>query len=87
MKFYSDITKNLYDTQEELTKAEKAEADKKAKAEIAQKERSTRAKEVEAAYKNANELMEKFIKDYGSFHTTFDDTRPYKSLFDFLLGW
>ena len=87
MKFYSDITKSLYDTQDELVKAEKVEADKKAQAELKQKERSVRAKEVEDAYKEANDLMDKFIKDYGNFHTSFNNNnRNYKSLFDILFN-
>lgn len=73
MKYYSEITKKLYDTKEELTQAEvevvKAKAD-----------RADRAKEVEEALKvandatkKANELLSAFVKDYGSFKTTIKD--------------
>ena len=82
MKFYSEITKQLYDSENQLKLAEekvkKAEAEKLA-AEKAKKEaRATRAKEVEKALKDANEAQEKaiqllkdFTKDYGYFHMSY----------------
>ena len=70
MKFYSDVTKKLYETQEDLIKAEKEIKDK-------ENDRAKRAKEVEAAIsaaesaqKKANKLLNDFLKDYGSFHAT-----------------
>ena len=88
MKFYSEITKTLYNTESELIKAEariKEAEVKKAEAEKAKKvARATKAKEVEAALKAANEaqakaikLLKDFTNEYGYFHTsyTFDDVK------------
>ena len=73
MKYYSELTKKLYDSKEELVKAE-VEVTK------AKSERAERAKEVEnalkearEAQKKANELLSQFVKDFGSFKTTFKD--------------
>ena len=89
MKYFSEITNKVYDTPEELETAEKevleAEAQKKEKL----AKRAERAKEVEeafaeaaAAQKYANELLEAFLKDYGSFHTTIKEPQKRLSLFD-----
>ena len=92
MKYYSDKTKKLYDSVELLTAAE-TEFDKENAAKIkAQEERKARATEIEAARKEVlvaqeryNKLVNKFIKDYGSYHSTI--TREIDSmadLFDFI---
>lgn len=79
MKYYSEKTKKLYDTTEEVVNAEKElEAAEQKKQELVAK-RKERAKEVEDAFAAANELLNKFIEDYGSFHTTISTGR---SLFD-----
>lgn len=88
MKYYSDVTKKLYDTAEELNKAEtavvKAEQERKAALEKKQAEqaklkeqRAARAQEVteairvrDEAQKKVNELVNNFVKDYGSYHYT-----------------
>ena len=85
MKYVSELTKKTYDSEEACLKAEKEfkEAKAKAKAEKEKKdaERSSRAKEVEDAYKKAidankayRDLLNKFVKDYGSFHMTYSST-------------
>ena len=70
MKFYSEITKNLYDTKEELVKAEvaatKAKSDRAEKA----KEVTELLKVANEATKKANKALSDFIKEYGSFKTT-----------------
>lgn len=81
MKYYSEILKNVYDSEKECKQAEaaflkeKAEKDEKEKA--LQENRKARAKEIEEAYKAKLEadkhylkLRKDFIKDYGSFHLT-----------------
>ena len=84
MKFYSEQLSKLFDTQAELeTAEEKANAAKRAEEEKKAKlkaNRETRAKEVEDAFKTAaeaqkkaNELLNPFLKDYGSYHTTLKD--------------
>lgn len=87
MKFYSEVTKRLYDSQDELTKDERkvatAEAEKKAAEAKKSAERAARAKEVEDAYKAEVEAHAKYIKlrnqfvdDYGSFHMSYTTSTP-----------
>lgn len=82
MKYYSQVTKQLYDSTAELVKAERAVEQKRIAAEKAEKakreERASRAKEVENALKAANEmqvkaaqLLQNFTKDYGYFHMSY----------------
>lgn len=88
MKFYSEITKKIYDTQAEVEAAErkvKEQEAAKAKAEKEKKEtRAKRAKEVENALQEvtsaatkAKKLLIDFTNDYGYFHTsyTFNDDK------------
>lgn len=102
MKYYSEKLHELFDTEEALFKAERADnenqaAREKALAEKKEKEkkltevRKIRAQEVEEAYKvaedahkKADDLMRSFLKDYGSYHTTFREVRPHFGLFDLL---
>ena len=81
MKFYSEKINKYYDTEKECLSAEKDYEEKlaveKAKKEELVATRKARAAEIEDAYKaifearkHYNELMDKFIKDYGSFHMT-----------------
>ena len=94
MKYYSEKTKDMYDTETELKKAEtefdKAETEK---AELA-KTKEIRQKGVEKAFEDAYNLLDEFIKDYGSFSgeisVPFDiDTMPRirRSFFDRFFGW
>lgn len=84
MKYYSEELKKLFDNEDELTKAENKAKEvalaKEEKEKALREERAARAKEVEDAFKavrdaekKANELLNKFVKDYGSFHTTIKD--------------
>ena len=89
MKYYSEILKKLYDSKDELIKAE-VEATK------AKTDRATKAKEVTELIKKANEATKiankaltdfvkeyatshvpqsqvDFVKEYGSFKTTIKD--------------
>lgn len=88
MKFYSEITRKLYDSEEELKKVEneiKVKEIAAKEAEIKKKaERTKRAKEVEEALKVANDAQSKAIKllkdfthDYGYFHMSYtkDDVK------------
>lgn len=94
MKWYSEKLNKLFDSEKECVEAE--EAHDKAVAEAEEKKkalseaRAARAKEVEAAYKAAidarkeyEEVLHSFVKDYGSYHTTFKSSDPFFSLF----GW
>jgi len=81
MKILSEKTNKYYTTVDECLAAEKAfdeaAAKKKAEEEKLNATRKERANEVENAYKasiEANkhyrELLDAFVKDYGSFHMT-----------------
>lgn len=94
MKYYSDETKKLYDTEEALKAAEKAVIEARKEKEKLKEQRSARAKEVEDAFKaveqaqaHAYELLNAFTKDYGSFHMSWSDSvkKPYFPLFDILI--
>lgn len=87
MKFYSERTQKLYDSQADLEKAE-AEIDNK------KNQREARAKAVEAAItkaqesaKQAHELLVDFCKDYGAYHTSISHPEDLNILnvFDWLL--
>lgn len=82
MKYYSELTKQLYDREEDLCKAETAiklaQAKKEAEEKAKKNERAKRAKEVEDALKAATEaqtkatkLLKDFTKDYGHFHMSY----------------
>ena len=94
MKYYSEKINKYYDSEEECLSAEKDYEEKlaveKAKKEELVATRKARATEIEEAYKailaarkHYNELMDKFVKDYGSFHMTIrtGDDNPF-NLFD-----
>ena len=80
MKYYSDKTKKLYDTVELLNEAEMA-YDEAHAAELKKAEqKKTAAEAIRAARKAVidaqsryNELVNQFIKDYGSYHETYRD--------------
>lgn len=97
MQYYSEVTKKLYKSIDELKKAESAVAEEAKKKDELKAKREARAKELEAAFENAkkaneiaNQMLHDFIADYGSFHYTLkkdgnDNTYDgFKSIFDFL---
>ena len=101
MKFYSEVTKQLYDNEKDLIKAEEKIAAEEQAKKAKDAEKGKRAKEVEAAYKASveaqnkfNELKNKFIEDYGSFHMTYTEKKPavkasensITDIFDYLFG-
>jgi len=73
MKFYSEITKKLYDSKDDLVKAEveatKAKTDRAEEA----KKVTELIKKANEAWKEANKALDEFIKKYGSFKTTIKD--------------
>lgn len=92
MKYYSETLNKVFENEKDCLNAEKeykakVEAEEKRKKELADS-RKTRAKEVEDAYKavidaqkHYNELKNKFVDDFGSFHMTFSTTDDFHSLF------
>ena len=96
MKFYSDITNKVYDTEKELLEAEEQVAINNKKDEEAKKIRAERAKEIENAFTElhnaqdkVDKLIEDFVKDYGSYHTSLrsENLPLHTSLLDMLLNW
>ena len=98
MKYYSEVLKKIFDSEDECAKAEEAQAKKEEEAKLAAerkaKERKERAAEVETAMKEMQnainhyrEVLSKFCKDYGTYHYTFKKNElPDLSLLD-LLDW
>ena len=94
MKYYSEVLRKAFDTEKECVYAEK-EHNEKVKAEeervkALNNARKDRAKEVEDAYKamidaqhRYTELVNKFVKDYDSWHMTISS--PIEELADVLL--
>lgn len=92
MKYYSETLNKVFENENECLNAEKeykakVEEEEKRKKELADS-RKIRAKEVEDAYKaiidaqkHYNELKNKFVEDFGSFHMTFSTTDDFHSLF------
>lgn len=79
MRYYSDVTKKVYNTEKDLIlderKAKEYELQKQEAEKAKKAERTARAKEVEKALKDASEaqtkalaLLRKFSKDYGYYH-------------------
>lgn len=94
MRYYSDVTKKFYNTENECLKEEqklKAEQERKQKAEAKkQEERAKDAKAVEQAREamieaqNAyRKAMETFVNKYGSYHFTTRSVNEIPHLFDF----
>ena len=92
MKYYSETLNKVFENEKDCLNAEKeyeakVEEDEKRKKELADS-RKIRAKEVEDAYKaiidaqkHYNNLKNKFVEDFGSFHMTFSTTDDFHSLF------
>ena len=84
MKYYSEVTKKVYDTVADLEKAEKAITDKAAA-------RKRDAEEVEKAFeamltaqKNYEKVLSDFCSKHGAYHKTIKaddtDTKTWESL-------
>lgn len=97
MKYYSEKTKKFYEDEAACKEAEESFDKQLVAIETKKKElaeaRGARAKEVEDAYKKLQEankeyreLLEKFIKDYGSYHATYKGGDWPVSLFEFLFN-
>ena len=93
MKYYSEKLNALYNSQIELEEAEyaveKAQKEKEERENKLKAERKARADEiktaleqVESASKEYYDLVQKFVRDYGSFHLTVDEKSPFTSLFN-----
>ena len=91
MKYYSELTKKVYDTEKDLVAAEDEENQKLAVEKEKQQKRAERAKEVEdahkavvEAYNHYIELKNKFIDDYKSYHVSYSHKVPAHDFTDFI---
>lgn len=64
MKFYSELTKEFYDTQEDCLEAEVVYEEKQQAQEKLKKEKECRKREVQEAFNVYLNLKNKYIKDY-----------------------
>lgn len=98
MKFYSEQLKQLFNSEEELSAAEKADTEEKERLELQKKEKETerqeRAKEVAEAYKayieagkKYTKLKNDFIKDYHKFHISYTDSSDVETSIWDLFDW
>ena len=79
MKYYSDLTNKIYETEEALEKAEKAYNDKLTEKKKLEEQRKVDFQKVKDAYaaaeakkKAADELLQEFIDKYRGVHNTTD---------------
>lgn len=89
MRFYSDVCHKLFESQEELEKAEKALVQKNDEEAKKKAERKADADKVQAAYdkviedcKEYNKLVNEFVKKYGSYHKTINTPIKLSDVFD-----
>ena len=83
MQYYSEKTKKIYKTEDDLISAEKDYDNKSVEIEKLKEARGAAAKEVEIAFKKveedreiANKLLNEFIHTYGSYHHTYYSAVP-----------
>lgn len=89
MRFYSDVCHKLFESQEELEKAEKALVQKNDDEAKKKAERKADADKVQEAYdkviedcKEYNKLVNEFVKKYGSYHKTINTPIKFSDIFD-----
>lgn len=89
MRYYSDVCHKLFESQEELEKAEKALVQKNDEEAKKKAERKADADKIQAAYdkviedcKEYNKLVNEFVKKYGSYHKTINTPIKFSDVFD-----
>lgn len=88
MKYFSEITKELYDSKEDLIKAEVKATKAKSDREVKAKEVEKLIKEATEATKKANKALSDFVKEYGGFNTTIKDTpASFWDILDNFMNW
>ena len=80
MRYISDKTNKVYDSVEELEKAEKKFDDAVNAEKVREAQKESRQKEIEDARNKYYELLEKYEKDYPESHARL-------SPLDFLVNW
>ena len=87
MKYYSETLNKMFNDPKECRRAEQEYKEKLEAEELRiqqlKEARAERAKEVEEAFKKASEaskeakkLLNEFLKDYGTYHTTIKEVVP-----------
>lgn len=95
MKYYSETLNKLFDSTNDLEKAEKKHAEEEARkkelVENKKKQRAEDAKKVDEAFKalkeaedNYHKVIDEFIKKYGYYHFTSTDAEDIPSAFSIL---
>lgn len=74
IEYVSDLLGKRFESEEALKKAEEAYKKQMADREKLKQGREAKAKEVTEAFTKANKLLDEFVKEYGSFHTTVHST-------------
>lgn len=98
MKYYSEVLKKIFDSEQDCAEAEEAQKKKeeeaKLEAEKKASERKARAAEVEEAMKQATaasaryrKLLKKFCEDYGAFHYTMRPKDSWEDIHELLDLW
>lgn len=86
MKYYSEETKKMYDSEEDLFKAEEALKAEKEERKKKLAEQVKRGSEVDAAYDNYRALRDAYVKDYGAYiYASKDSGKDTEG--SFLDGW
>lgn len=67
MKYYSEKTKQFYETEEKAFEAEREFDEKKAKSAELEETKKVREQGVIKAFEDAYDLLDEFVKDYGEF--------------------
>ena len=67
MKYYSEKTKQFYETEEKAFEAEREFDEKKAKNAELEETKRIRTEGVEKAFEDAYKLLDEYVKDYGEF--------------------
>lgn len=93
MKYYSEKTKRIYESVEELKEAEKKFDELKVEEQKKKEDKAKRLQEIESAYKSVESATEKynalvadFVKDYGYYHNSIVRVNRPKSLVDLLIN-
>ena len=89
MRYYSDVCHKLFDSQEELDKAETALANKQDEEAKKKVERKADADKIQEAYdkivndlEDYNKLVDDFVAKYGSYHKTISKPIHFGNMLD-----
>lgn len=81
MKYYCEKCGKVFDSEDKCLECENKHIEEEQRKNKLKEEKSQRWNEVQLAYKNASDLLEKYYNDYGESHNSKMHTSPL-SLFD-----